>query len=169
MEVVHYSNRAVYKYLELNQVSVWSGIKEANTNEKVTETAHEFLLAGTFCALAADSKLSDTVWFMKIEEEEEGRGPATDDYGIKILDGCKYLQGKFLEKVTKSNKKLTFKLMKRTTYFYPESIVYPFVNFYEENGNYIIANTDFCEILTLCRTFWNVNIKHFTFVVITFW
>ena len=51
----------------------------------------------------------------------EGIDPATDDYGIKIPDGCKYLQPKFLEKVTKSNKKLTFKLMKKTTYFYERS------------------------------------------------
>ena len=111
----------------------------------MTETAHEFFLASDFCALAADSKSSDTVWFMKIKEE--GIGPATDDYGIKIPEGCKYLQGKFLEKVTESNEKLTFKLMKKTIYFYPESVVYPFVNFYEENGNYIIGNTNFCEIV----------------------
>ena len=80
----------------------------------MTETAHEFFLVSDFCALAADSKSSDTVWFLKIKE---GIVPATDDYGIKIPDGCKYLQGKFLEKVTKSNEKLTFKLMKKTIYF----------------------------------------------------
>ena len=105
----------------------------------------EFFLASDFCALAADSKSSDTVWFVKIEEERIG--PATDDYGIKIPDGCKYLQGKFLEKVTESNEKLTFKLMQKTICFYPESVVYPFVNFYEENRNYIIGNTNFCEIV----------------------
>ena len=54
----------------------------------MTETAHEFLLAGTFCALATDSKSSDTIWFVKSEEEI---GPATDDYSRKIQDGCKYL------------------------------------------------------------------------------
>ena len=101
-------------------VSLRSDIKEAKTNEKVTETAHQFLLASTFCALAADSKSSGTVWIKKIEEEEEGIGPVIDDWGIKIPDGCKYLQEKFLEKVTKSNKKLTFKLMKKSTYFYHE-------------------------------------------------
>ena len=54
----------------------------------MTETAHEFLLAGTFCALATDSKSSDTIWFVKSEKEI---GPATDDYGMKSPDGCKYL------------------------------------------------------------------------------
>lgn len=58
------------------------------------EKTHEFHLAGTFCTLNIDSKSSNTVWFVKTEEEE-GIGSATDDYGIKIPDGCKYLQGKF--------------------------------------------------------------------------
>ena len=62
-------------------------------------------------------------------------------------------KGNSQKKVTKSNKNLTFKLKKKTTYFYPESIVYPFVNFYEKNGNYIIANTDYYEILTYVEHF----------------
>ena len=88
-----YGSGALFKsydlqVFQLKQVSLRSDIKEANTNEKVTETAHEFLLAGTFCALATDSKSSDAIWFVKSEEEI---GPATDDYSRKIQDGCKYL------------------------------------------------------------------------------
>ena len=55
----------------------------------MTEAGHEFSLADTFCALAADSKSPDTAWFMKIKE---GIGLTTNDYGINIPDGCKYLQ-----------------------------------------------------------------------------
>lgn len=32
-----------------------------------------------------------------MKNEEEVTGPAIDDYGIKIADGCKYLRRKFLE------------------------------------------------------------------------
>ena len=34
------------------------------------------------------------------ENWRRGIGPAIDDYGIKIPDGCEYIQGKFLEKGT---------------------------------------------------------------------
>lgn len=32
-----------------------------------------------------------------MKNEEEVTGPAIDDHGIKIADGCKYLRRKFLE------------------------------------------------------------------------
>ena len=63
-----YGSCALFKSYDLQvfeskQVSLHLDIKEENTNKKVTETTHEFLQAGTFGALAAASKSSDTVWF----------------------------------------------------------------------------------------------------------
>ena len=81
----------------------------ASKNKNVTE----FFLPGSICALAADKKSTDKFWCMKIEGE--GVGPATDDYGFIIPEGCNHLLGRFLEKGSENNKLTTYKLINKIT------------------------------------------------------
>lgn len=71
------------------------------SDEPKSESVTEFLLPGFLYTLATDKKSTDTFWCMKIEGE--GIRPATDDYGFVISNGCNYLQGRFLEKVSENN------------------------------------------------------------------
>ena len=48
---------------------------------------NEFILPGSICALAADQKSPDTVWFLKIDEQIVPTTGLTDDYGHKVIQG----------------------------------------------------------------------------------
>ena len=48
---------------------------------------NEFILPGSICALAADQKSPDTVWFVKIVEQIVPTTEMTDDYGHKVIQG----------------------------------------------------------------------------------
>ena len=50
---------------------------------------------------------------MKIEGE--GVGPAADDYGFIIPEGCNHLLGRFLAKGSENNKLTTYKLINKIT------------------------------------------------------
>ena len=75
-----------------------------SSDEPKSESVIEVLLPGFLCTLATDKKSADkksTFWCMKIEGE--AIRPACDDYGFFISNGCNYLQGRFLEKVSENN------------------------------------------------------------------
>ena len=79
-----------------------------------------------------------------MKNEEEVTGPAIDDYGIKIADGCKYLRRKFLEWVTTAVK-IYLQINEENCIFLSWRRGLPIISFcfYEKNGEYIIANIGF--------------------------
>ena len=120
---------------------------ESNTSERNTDKC-DFLMPESICAVAADQQSSDTVWFIKIEGESVTKEEICDDYGVKVGLGQKYLYGKFLEKEGTCRGGQKFKLMRKTTFFYKESVAYPFVNFDYRKHLYVISNNDFCDIIS---------------------
>ena len=104
------------------------------------------------CALAADRLSPDTVWFILIQEECAANENTVDDYGVTIQNGAQYYKGNFLEKESKTKKELKFKRMKRTTFFYKESVVY-FINFDFRKGFYVLSCEEFSDILTYVEHF----------------
>ena len=38
--------------------------------------------------------------------------------------------------------------MRKTTFFYKESVAYPFVNFDYRKHLYVISNNDFCDVIS---------------------
>ena len=54
-----------------------------------------------------------------------------------------------------SNKKLCqkFKEMKKTTFVYKASIVYPYVNFTKDGDNYIIQDSELCEVISYAENY----------------
>ena len=90
------------------------------------------IIPETFCAIAASSTSADTVWFVKTVKECVVAHDIEDDYGHKIPQGQQYLVGNFLE---------------RKTYFFKESIVYPFVQFSTFKMELYLTYNDFADIL----------------------
>ena len=59
----------------------------------------DFFLPGFVCDVAAESKCSDTVWFITIIDEcFSESNTIVDDYGHQIAIGQSYLVGYYFEK-----------------------------------------------------------------------
>ena len=100
----------------------------AASSQKATS---DFFLAGSVCAVAADAKSYDTVWFIEIIDEGFAHNDnIVDDYGHQIALGQNYLIGHYFERDFSSSKhEQLYTCMKKKIFFYKESVVYPFVNF----------------------------------------
>ena len=84
-----------------------------------------FLLPGSVCAIAADRKSTDTVWFIKIKEEKKAdvprHQPLTDDYGDMVSSGLSYIEGHYLEFQTIKGKCQVFKKMSKKWFIFKSS------------------------------------------------
>ena len=135
-------------YIEVQQLKETTLRSSLPSNDDVAEVDKEFVLPGSVCAIAASEKSSDTVWFVRIESEEETLQEATtDDYGHTIIPGQKFFKGRYLEKVSTKKNTQIFKEMRKLTFIYKASIVYPFVNHHREEKFYTITNNELCEII----------------------
>ena len=56
------------------------------------------LQVNSICAVAADNKSYEPVWFVKIIEEVTADKEIQDDYGVTVTEGETVLKGHFLEK-----------------------------------------------------------------------
>ena len=136
----------------LNEINLRSNYDDKNINDGVkrdeeTTSHNNFLLPVSVCAIAADNKSTNTVWFVQIIREFDSPEKVIDDYHHTASAGKKYMLGHFLEQVHDQITRTKYKLMqKKKTIFYRESIVYSFVNMSEINGHYIISNRDFVGI-----------------------
>ena len=83
------------------KIMLWlTSILHPFTGERKDESVTEFLVPGSVCTLAEEKKSTDTCWCLKMEGE--GVWPATGDYGFVIPEGCNYMQGRCLEKVSEN-------------------------------------------------------------------
>ena len=128
----------------LNRPALRSTFDQEIEDVSHIEEPAEVLLKGVVVAVAADERHTDVVWFIKIEEEESvATDTLKDDYGNIIKAGQSYLKGKFLERISAGNK---YRVAKKLTYFYRETIVYPFVQAVALKAGYLIRNEELCEI-----------------------
>ena len=121
----------------------------------VEEELHEFVVPGTVVAIRRDKKggsSDQAFWFMEVVEVnrcvmEEDK--LIDDSGRVVPKGLQHLSGHFFEKNDKySNmKKYVYNKSKKITYFFRESIMYPYVNMVEEKHGYSLSAQDYTEIL----------------------
>ena len=85
---------------------------------------------------------------MKVTESNQSSyDRMTDDYNV-ILQGVAYFTGKFLE-WTKRGKRCSFYRLvtEKSTYFYKESVVFPFVNIINEKNKLVLKDDDYTDIL----------------------
>ena len=85
--------------------------------------------------------------FVKIVEEYVAAHDIEDDYGHKISQGQEYVVGNFLERTRSTKKGLLFKEESKKTYFFKESIAYPFVQFSTLKMELNLTNNDFADML----------------------
>ena len=152
---LNYGSCALFQTYELqvqilNKVSLRNSIPpppEIVGQEKV----NDFVSVGTYVAVAAPKESADTVWLIKVVEvnrvdlEKESQ----DSYQHKIAPGVMHLSGHFLEKSDKAStmKVTVYKLSQNITYFFKESIVFPYVNIYEGKRGLTLSMTDYADIL----------------------
>ena len=106
------------------------------------------MLPGSVCAIAADDKSTNIVWFVQTIGEFSFSENIIDGYGHTASPSQKFMLGYFLEQVHDQITTKKYKLIhKKNMIFYRESIVCPFVNMSEINGHYIISRRDFVDIV----------------------
>ena len=137
---------------ELNKISLRSNIEPPPEADAVEQEDRSylggFLLSGSVCAVAADKKSINTVWFIHILEEKVAETVIIDDYGQKINEGFKYFRGNYMEESKSSKEGALYKIdTKRTTCFFKERIVYPFVRFDERKNGFFLQNVHLVDIL----------------------
>ena len=116
---------------------------ETDTESEIAE----FLLPDSYCAIAADPSSSEAMWFVKVKASDIAVESIEDDYGNQIAPGVEYIIGQFLEKTEWGSKGSFYKLSKKKTYFYKESVVYPAVQFTGRKKGYFLSNQEYAEIL----------------------
>ena len=81
-------------------------LRSAQTEEFLEEgVINKFLMADSICVIAADSKSSNTVWFVRLHSNpEEAIASITDGCGHNIIPGQTYTRASYYEnqKVTRN-------------------------------------------------------------------
>ena len=108
----------------------------------------DFISPDSVVAILADAGSMDTVWFIKVIKNEcISNGKDTDDYGHSIIAGARYITGNFPERTSYLTAQQVFRLSKKVTFFYKESVVYPFVNIIENKKGFVLKNKDSTDII----------------------
>ena len=66
---------------------------------------------------------------------------------MTIVAGQCYIIGNFLEKSKSNSKGHYFKIDSKISYFYHETILYPFAQFTEKKNKFFIENSEYFEII----------------------
>ena len=140
------------KTVELKKIflrSVDDSVCDREDLEDGDSVSDDFLLPGTYCAVAPQKSSKESLWFIKVEDSLAAEESITDDYHHTVAGGHEYIEGQFMEKVDDMpNKGILYKLMPKKTFFYNESVVYPFVQFKTmKKGLYLLSMNKYVEIL----------------------
>ena len=102
--------------------------------------------------VAADEKSIDTIWFIRVSGNEcIGCDNEKDDYGNVVPYGESFFKGHFLELVVEKSSHRVYKQSKKITFFYKESVIYPYVNMAETEKGYILKNVDLMDIINFAE------------------
>ena len=115
------------KTVQLNNINLCSNPVQTNEEFQHDPNSVDFVLPVTICAVAADINSPDTTWFVKVKKNCEAENTITDNYGIQIIAGQEYIEGQFLEKLNTTTKGHLYRLDKKKTFLFHESVVYVFV------------------------------------------
>ena len=126
-----------------------SQLTESVSSSHDDEGRYDFIIPQMYVAVAADDNSLDPMWFIKVLKVECcGNGKYGDDYGNIIPVGVNFIKGHFMEKSVFSNSKYqTYKLSRKVTLFYKESVVYPYVNSEQNKKGFILKMDEYAEIL----------------------
>ena len=101
------------------------GAETLKDDEAIDNETTEVLIKDSIVVLVADTKACKTFYLMNITEEKEASITETDAWGKKINEGQLHLHGQFFE--TEPDSDTRYRLPKKESIFFRESVVYPFV------------------------------------------
>jgi len=111
------------------------------------------ILPGSYCAIAADRSSNETIWFVKINKYLSAMYDVVDDYGVKIAGGQSYIEGHFLERLSSFKNGHIYKLQQnKKTFFYRESVVYPFVQIIPSKKGLYLPINEYVEVLNFIES-----------------
>ena len=136
---------------EVHKISLRSQIQPSLTESlEEDQLMLDFSQKGTYCAIPAPEKSSETVKFVKIVEHHINNAEfesVTDDWGQQIGPGHTYIEGRYcLPKKAKRNGTI-YKIDSRKVYLFKECIVYPFVQFEVLGADLFLATTELCIVV----------------------
>ena len=142
------------KTFELKKIFLRSEVLPAPTSSDDQEeiVPSDFLLPDTYCAVAPDPEnnpTNDSVWFIKVKDIFFAKVAVTDDYDHTIPAGSDYIQGQFMEKIDSNAKGDIYKLTKKKTYFYKETVVSPYVQFTTTKKGFLLVMAEYVDVLNL--------------------
>ena len=121
------------------------------STDQLSTTELDFVLPNTYCAVLADSE-SEDFWFIKITDEREAcEKPNTDGWGVTIPPGQSYIEGTFVLRSHTCDGGRVYKPDKRKTFFYPDVVVYPFVQFKVTKRGLLLSNEEYTEIVDFVK------------------
>ena len=120
------------------------GAEALEDDEAIDNETTEVLIKDSIVALAADTKACETFYLMKITEEKEASITETDTQGKKIKEGQLHLRGQFFETDPCSDTR--YRLLKKESIFFRESVVYPFVQMEAKKKHYELSADKFMQI-----------------------
>ena len=99
-------------------------------------------------AVAALTESLDSIWLIKVNETNcVSTIECVDDYGNKIPAGINFLKGNFLERDNTTKTSTIFRLSKKSTFFYKETVVFPYVEIEEHKRGLVLQNKVFMDII----------------------
>ena len=138
---------------ELNLVNLQSNIPASAVAVDLTEAVNKFVVLGTIIAIALPRKNTITVWFMEIVDFNQicikKKNNPPDSYDHIIAPGMPHLSGLFLEKNDRFSliKKSVYSRTKKVTYFFKESILYPYISMQQGKHGLKLSAEDYTDIL----------------------
>ena len=149
-----YGSCNLFKSFELHcetirEIPLRSDVTPPQSDELGNEENDGFILADSYLALAADSTDVDALWYVKVLEVNQCSDKnEVDGYCNEIPKGVTYFVGNFLVRDHRGKRCTYFNLeTDKKTYFYKESVLYPFVNILEEKNKLLLKDEDYTDIL----------------------
>ena len=150
---IEYGSCSLFTDYDLNVETIHPSVLRSQKLYPVTEEqddteAMDFITPECIVAVAAPEKDIDTVWFIKVPETGcQNTEPVSDDYNHVIPAGMLYMAGNFLERMSSSKSGTLFKLSKKVTFFYNETVVFPYVEMEEGKRSLILQNKQYMDTI----------------------
>ena len=136
-------------YSKVGNVTTRSTQKEPTTAADEDTSMTDFICVDTFVAVRPDEGRNEKFWVIRVAETDCVADENTvDDHGVRIPCGQPYIKGYSLESTPPYTNKSHhfFKLSKKSTFFYKESVVYPFVQVEPHKNVILLSNEEYVTV-----------------------
>ena len=97
--------------------------------------------------MVPDESSPESIWFIKVKDSFESVVKMMDNCKNGITPGIPYIEARFMEKVDVLAKGFLYKLSKKITFIFIESVVYLLVQFTRHTNRFFLSVEDYVEVL----------------------